>query len=49
MLFTPSGGMLAGQTFLPVDLNGTAGYQTNADLVFHLVGRTGTLATTNFV
>ena len=49
MLFTPSAGTLAGQTFLLADLNGTAGYQTNADLVVHLVGQTGTLATTNFV
>ena len=49
VLFTASAGTLAGQTFLIADLNGTAGYQANADLVVHLTGATGTLATTNFV
>jgi hypothetical protein len=49
LLFTPSGGTLAGQTFLIADLNGTAGYQGNADLVVHLAGQTGTLTTANFV
>ncbi len=36
VLFTPDSGTLAGQTFLVVDANGTAGYQANADLVIHL-------------
>jgi hypothetical protein len=49
VLFTPSGGTLAGQTFLVADLNGTAGYQANTDLVVHLTGQTGTLTTGNFV
>jgi hypothetical protein len=49
LLFTPSAGTLAGQTFLIVDLNGTAGYQANADLAVHLTGQTGTLGTSNFV
>jgi hypothetical protein len=40
---------LAGQTFLIADLNGTAGYQANADLVIHLTGATGTLAATTFI
>jgi hypothetical protein len=47
--FTASSGTLAGQTFLIADLNGTAGYQANADLVVHLTGATGTLATTTFI
>lgn len=33
VLFTPATGDQAGKTFLVVDANGTAGYQTNADLV----------------
>jgi hypothetical protein len=47
--FTASSGTLSGQTFLVADLNGTAGYQANADLVIHLTSASGTLATTNFV
>ena len=35
--FTPSSGSLAGQHFLIVDCNGTAGYQAGADLVINLV------------
>ena len=41
--FTASSGTLAGQTFLIADLNATAGYQANLDLVIHLTGATGTL------
>jgi Ca2+-binding RTX toxin-like protein len=33
VLFTPDGGGLAGNTFLVIDQNGQAGYQTGADLV----------------
>ena len=47
--FTPNGGTLSGQTFLVVDLNGTAGYQSGVDLVIHLAGRTSTLATGGFI
>jgi Ca2+-binding RTX toxin-like protein len=36
VLFTPTSGTLAGETFLIVDANGTAGYQTGQDMVFHL-------------
>jgi Ca2+-binding RTX toxin-like protein len=36
VLFTPSAGNLAGHTFLVVDVNGTAGYQQNLDLVIDL-------------
>jgi len=38
--FTPSSGSLAGQHFLIVDCNGTAGYQAGADLVINLVNPT---------
>ncbi|HEY1707618.1 MAG TPA: bluetail domain-containing putative surface protein [Rhizomicrobium sp.] len=48
-LFTPTSGTLAHQTFLVIDLNGTAGYQANADLVIHLIGQTGTLAVSDFI
>ena len=36
VLFTPNAGDLKGQTFLIVDVNGTAGYQAGADLVIDL-------------
>ena len=36
VLFTPSAGGLAGETFLIVDVNGVAGYQAGADLVIDL-------------
>lgn len=49
MLFKADSGTLMNQTFLVVDVNGTAGYQAGADLVFHMLNATGTLATTNFV
>ncbi len=49
--FTADTGDLAGQTFLVVDANGTAGYQAGQDLVLHLVSATNlaSLATTDFV
>jgi hypothetical protein len=49
LIFTPSGGTLAGQSFLVADLNGIAGYQANADLVVHLTGATGTMTTGSFI
>jgi len=48
VLFTPNSGTLAGQTFMVVDLNGTAGYQTGQDLVVRLMGQSGTLAAGGF-
>ncbi|MGH6871130.1 MAG: M10 family metallopeptidase C-terminal domain-containing protein [Rhizomicrobium sp.] len=36
VVFTPNAGTLAGQTFLVIDQNGTAGYQAGADLVIDL-------------
>ena len=38
--FTPNSGSLAGQHFLIVDVNGTAGYQAGSDLVINLVSPT---------
>ena len=49
VLFTASAGTLARDTFLVVDLHGTAGYHANADLVIRLTGATGTLAAENFI
>jgi Ca2+-binding RTX toxin-like protein len=49
VLFTPNGGTLSGDTFLVVDLNGVAGYQTGSDLVVRLTGQTGTLAIAGFI
>lgn len=48
LLVTASTGTLHGQSFLVVDLNGTAGYQTGHDLVIDLTNATGSLATTDF-
>jgi len=48
VLFTPTGGTLSGQTFLVVDLNGVAGYQSGHDLVIRMAGATGTLAAGGF-
>jgi len=48
ILFTPTSGTLAGQTFLIVDLNGVAGYQSGHDLVIRMNGATGTLAAGGF-
>ena len=36
VLYTPNAGGLAGQTFLIIDENGVAGYQSGQDLVIHL-------------
>jgi Ca2+-binding RTX toxin-like protein len=49
VLFTAGSGDLSGQTFLIVDENGVAGYQTAADLVIDVTGYTGTLSTGSFV
>jgi len=38
VLFTPDSGNLAGEIFLIVDQNGTAGYQAGQDLVIHMTG-----------
>jgi len=48
VLFTPNAGTLSGHTFLIVDMNGVAGYQANADLVFDVTGFSGTLTTATF-
>ena len=48
ILFTPNAGTLSGDTFLVVDLNGTAGYQTGHDLVIRMNGSSGTLAAGGF-
>ena len=48
VLFTPNSGTLKGQTFLVVDLNGTAGYQSGHDLVIRMAGSSGTLAAGGF-
>lgn len=49
-LFTPNAGTLAGATFLVVDTNATAGYQSGADLVVRFDGATnmGAFGTGNF-
>ncbi len=49
MLFKPDDGTLANQLFLIVDINGTAGYQANDDLVVRLVHSSGQLATLDFI
>jgi len=49
VLFTPSGGTLAGHTFLIADTVGMAGYQANHDLVADVTGAKGPLTTGNFV
>jgi len=48
VLFTPTSGTLSGVTFLIVDLNGVAGYQSGHDLVIRMNGATGTLAAGGF-
>jgi Ca2+-binding RTX toxin-like protein len=49
VLFTPTAGTLSGDTFLVVDLNGMAGYQTGADLVINMKnGTSGILAAAGF-
>jgi hypothetical protein len=49
ILFTPSAGTLAGNTFLIVDENGAPGYQAGKDFVFNITGAKGTLTTANFI
>jgi hypothetical protein len=49
ILFTPNAGTLSGQTFMVVDANGNAAYDAGTDFVFHLVGQTGTLATSDII
>ncbi|HEY4941830.1 MAG TPA: PQQ-dependent sugar dehydrogenase [Rhizomicrobium sp.] len=50
VLFTPGSGTLAAHTFLIVDANGAAGYQSGEDYVFDVTGGTlGGLAAGNFV
>ncbi|HEY2069612.1 MAG TPA: calcium-binding protein [Rhizomicrobium sp.] len=49
VLFTPTSGNYDGDTFLIVDLNGTAGYQAGQDLVIEMNNMSGTLTTSNFI
>ena len=50
LLFTPSSGSLAGEHFLIVDANGTAGYQAGQDFVIDLhSGNLASLGTADFV
>ncbi|HEX4534832.1 MAG TPA: calcium-binding protein [Rhizomicrobium sp.] len=50
VLFTPDAGSLKGDTFLIIDANGVAGYQTGKDIVIELVNAThlGTLDAASF-
>jgi RTX calcium-binding nonapeptide repeat (4 copies) len=50
VLFTANSGTLSGDTFLIIDENGTAGYQSGGDLVINVTGSTGTatLSESNF-
>jgi Ca2+-binding RTX toxin-like protein len=48
ILFKPNAGTFSGDTFLVVDLNGTAGYQCGHDLVIRMKSSTGTLAAAGF-
>jgi Ca2+-binding RTX toxin-like protein len=49
VVFTADSGTLAGDHFLVVNTNGTAGYQAGADLVIQLEGDFGTLVKGDFV
>ena len=49
VLFTPGSGDYVGHTFLIVDANGAAGYQSGADFVFDVTGMTGSLAMSDFI
>jgi Ca2+-binding RTX toxin-like protein len=49
ILFTASTGTLHDETFLVVDINGKAGYQSGADLVLHMENATGTLVKGDFI
>jgi hypothetical protein len=48
VLFTADAGTLAGATFLVVNANGVAGYQSGGDLVVRLDGVTGSIGLGNF-
>ena len=48
-LYTPNDGTLSGRTFLIVDQNILAGYQSGADLVIEITGFTGTPTTFSFI
>ena len=48
MLLTADSGTLSGHTFLVVDVNGTAGYQSGSDYVIDVTGYTGTISTASF-
>ena len=49
MLFTADAGLYAGQTFLIVDLDGTAGYSSGGDLVIAMTSPVGTLRAGDFI
>ena len=49
ILFSPSAGTLAGNTFLIADENGVAGYQAGKDFVFNVTGAKGTLTAGHFI
>ncbi len=49
VLFTADAGTLSGHTFLVVDANGTAGYQSGGDYVIDVTGYSGTLTTGSFI
>jgi Ca2+-binding RTX toxin-like protein len=49
LLVQVSSGAFAGEAFLIVDTNGTAGYQSHADIVVLLTDAVGTLSSSNFV
>jgi Ca2+-binding RTX toxin-like protein len=51
VLFTPTTGNLAGDTFLIIDANGQAGYQAGEDFVIQLASATnlGSLSTSDFI
>ncbi|HEX2591033.1 MAG TPA: calcium-binding protein [Rhizomicrobium sp.] len=49
ILVTATGGNLSGHTFLVVDANGAAGYQSAGDYVVDVTGMTGSLTTNDFI
>jgi Ca2+-binding RTX toxin-like protein len=49
VVFTADSGTLAGDHFLVVDINGTAGYQSGGDLVIQLEGSFGTVVKGDFI
>ena len=49
VLFTPSAGTLADNTFVVVGDDSVAGYQEGGDLVLNVTGAKRTLTTANFV